>query len=664
MSFQGFLLPVATLFFYIVEWPMQNLHKLKISPDLREKFEHVICQQVKDAVAGAADRDSMFVDYSNYVEGLSPIQTSARWNGASNMQWPLVLKALITVKSQLIQQVKRDPKATVAAIDPDDDKNAEAQEQFIVSKDHECGLTAALSEMTDPVCVYPLGIMHVGWKEEYQWKRIVEYQDTENGDVVPEELVDPEKDYSPIPRRERDKVYRGVELRCVDPYNWYIYPASDIDMQKSLGCGEAILASELQLLMGISTKEFPSLDYDHESVEKLIERGPCKLRDNEDAPMPDSELGTEFVGRESDAPYELFSWYCSAPIIRNEDGEVITPDYLIGEELRVVVCPAAEIMLYMGLSEYQKPRPYVPFYILPREGELYGRCLPQLLETLQTNVDVIAQEYTNSLQLATSPVFKVKKTAEPLNENAEFAPGFIFFYRDSPDEIMPMEVIPPNHANMEVIQAIGSVAEGLYAVSGIGQMDQKVRRAADIKNQQIQAQAKFDLFYFYFSGAGREGSGMIEVIRRMVSLYSENMPSDGEEYLDDADHKQKITPQQLKGRYIYRPVGSGNSADPETRQQHAIMVEQLVEKYWTLFMQSQGNPQLMNHLWAAVRQILISVDTHNIEELIGDQPSLPEHGQQGGQQQPMLPMMMQGPQNGQNGAGGGMAGMAAAFGQQ
>lgn len=634
---------------------MQNLHKLRISDELREKFEDVICQQVKDAVAGASDRDQMLMDYSNYVEGLTPIQSNARWNGASNLQWPLILKAYLTVKGQLVQQVKRDPKATVSAIEADDDKDAEEQEQFIIAKDHVCGLTAALSELTDPVTKYPIALMHVGWKDEMQWKRTVDYQDTETGEVVSEGEVKPEQSYTPIPRRELDTVYSGVDLRAVNTPDWYLYPSNAKDLQKAMGCGEAMMFSEQELLLGVGDE---SLGYDADAVDDLLEHGPCSLRDPDNAALPDAELGTEFNGRREDGMYECFLWYCSVPIVRNEDGEIITPKYLIGEELRVVVCPQANVMLYLGLSEYQKPRPYVPFYILPRTGELYGMCLPQLLETLQTNADVIAQEFTNALQLATSPVFKMKKSAEPFNEDADFFPGAIFYYLDHPDEIMPMEVTKPDRTSMEVVAAVDAQAQQLYATGGYGQQDAKVRRAVDVKNQQSQAAARFDLFYFYFSGAGREGTGVIEVIRRLVSLYSEHMPTDGEEYLDEAKHKKKVTPEQLKGRFIYRPVGSGSSADPETRRQNAALAKQVATEYWGLAAQLAQRPDILNHLWAAYRQVLVAYDQHNIEELIGDQPQMPD---QGPGQPPMLAAMMagqQGQQNGSNGAAPGMAGMA------
>ncbi len=640
---------------------MQNLHKLKLGAELRRKVEAVICQQVKDAVAGAADRDSMLVDYSNYVEGLTPIQSSARWNGASNLQMPMIIKAHITVKSQIVQQIKRDPKATVTAIDPDDDRDAEAQEQFIVAKDHQCGLTSALADVINPTIMYPYGIMRVGWKEEWTWKRTVEYEDTETGERVAEENVDPDRDYTPVPIREKEQVFKGVTLDTIPTPDFYPYPANAIDIQKCQGCGHAILLSETDLLMGIATKDDVAQDYDEKSVYKLIEHGPCMLRDNEDAPLPDSELGVVFVGRDQDAMYECFEWYCQMPIIWNENGDLETPEYLIGEELRVVVCPSADTMLYLGLSEYQKPRPYVPFYILPRTGELSGMCLSQLLETLQTNVDVIAQEFTNSLQLNTSPVFKMKKSSEPLNEDAQFFPGAIFYYDKDPNEILPMESVPPNAENMQVLMQLMGLAEGIYAVQGIGQMDQKVRRAADIKNQQIQAGTKFDLFYFYFSGAGKEGTGVVEVIRRIVSLYSEHMGTEGEEFLDDADHKKKITPQQLKGKFIIRPTGSGNAADPDTRLQHSMAAGQVAEKYLGMSVQLAQRPDLLNHFWALSRAQLIAMDIHNIEELIGDQPEIPQGGQpgqMGGQPQPMLPQMMGMQNHGSNGQNGSMGGMA------
>src|SRR5580693_1071643 len=168
---------------------MQNIHKLRIGGELRDKFEEAIIQQIKDAVAGASDRDSMFVDFNNYVEMLSPIQSSARWNGGSDLRWPLITKAHMVVKAQLIQQVKRDPKAMVSAIRPEDEDDAERQEEFISAKDHQCGLTAALADVINPTLTYPLGLMHVGWADDWEWRRTILFDDTETGETgLPEEL--------------------------------------------------------------------------------------------------------------------------------------------------------------------------------------------------------------------------------------------------------------------------------------------------------------------------------------------------------------------------------------------------------------------------------------------------------------------------------------------
>jgi len=119
-------------------------HKLKLSPALRDAFEEEIIEEVKEAMRGTNDRNSFFLECYEMMRGTTPVQTSARWNDACNLQYQLVRKMQLILMAQYVNAVKRNPKVIAEAHEVENEESASAQEAFLSSKDQELAWTKNL----------------------------------------------------------------------------------------------------------------------------------------------------------------------------------------------------------------------------------------------------------------------------------------------------------------------------------------------------------------------------------------------------------------------------------------------------------------------------------------------------------------------------------------
>ena len=64
--------------------------------------------------------------------------------------------------------------------------------------------------------------------------------------------------------------------------------------------------------------------------------------------------------------------------------------------------------------------------------------------------------------------------------------------------------------------------------------------------------------------------GIADLCARIISLYLDNVAEEGVEFMDEENHRKKITPLQLKGHYTYKAVGTSQNADPQVRLEHGM----------------------------------------------------------------------------------------------
>lgn len=619
--------------------------KLKSAEDERDvKME--ILRRIESAVIDSTDRDEMWQEFSDMIEGLlGGTGSNTPWQGACELNDTLTMEQFLSAHAALSGAQDRYPPVMVEATNKDDEKSAEMQEAYIPLKLNQGGFDKAKNELIFNALRYPVSIGYVGHRQivRQRWEEIEVHPET--GLKVDEEDQSPGEEYEKGYESFPEVIEDGLESRCVDSPDFYIYPATATDLQGANGCGERMYLSADDLLSGIG-----DFDYDEDAVMDLIKQGPGRRIDDDSgrrATMFDRD-GVQSPENDNDL-YEVFRWFCKPPLLYESTGDGLefkVPERYRDRDLEVICCPASGIVLRMGLSTHGHTRPYVPFYCWPVPGSFYGWCIPMLLDSIQAEANANIQHTINCMNMEINPAMKVQDAILQRYENIKFHPGAIIPYFQRPDEVSTFDFPVKSTVGLETQQWLDTKAEKVIAAGGYGTMPSKSRKAAEINATSQAASSKFDAMLRMFN------LGLSTYWRQAAAILAENLPDEGEDFLNEEDHVSHITPQMLKGLYIYRPVANGQNADPQARVAIAEAKNKAADEYLALKGNPQTPPEVLKLKWHNTRTVLRDMGDHAPEEWIGDEPDgkpvaqpMPQPGAPP-QGQPGVPGQMPPPQAG------------------
>jgi len=611
--------------------------EIDLSEDVREDLYRVILQNVKDAVAGARERDDLCMQWNDAIDMTAGDQTSpARWEGACDLNAPLTMQAMLTLMAMAQPALKRSPLVMVDAVDPDNENKARSQEKFIVSKGNEVGLYRFFCDTWWNACRYPVAIGYCGWKEYETSSLVTKYRQPDSDLLVSRDEQEEDVEYEPVLTRVSSLVSE-LDIRTVDTTDCYIFPRNARDIQSAIGVGERMMFTAGDLVRGIDQYGF-----DSDAVEKVIASG----RTMSEGRVVEQQNANIYGLGPDDSPqagyFECFHWYTRMPYHND------LPEEFLDDDFCVFLHPDSETVLRLNHSPYGKRRPYVPFSILTRPGEFLSYCIPQILDSFQCEATANIRLTIDSMNLQITPAWLAQESVKDQNQHNSMFPGAVFTYKKSPDEFQPIQQPQTWVDGLQMDQHLSQEADKLVTAGGFGALPNKSRKAAEIQQVQAAAASKFDMYLSFFQ------FGIVEFVQSMVALCMEHMDDTGEEFMDETNHKQSVKPADLRGKYIYQAVGSGQTANPEVRLQQAQLADKATIEYWTVAAQMQQvRPDVVKYLWAAKRMYLLDLGIPRPEEYIGPEPEVPEQGAAPQQAQPM------GAMNGFGGAGPAQNGLAA-----
>ena len=237
-----------------------------------------------------------------------------------------------------------------------------------------------------------------------------------------------------------------------------------------------------------SIKEFGC---DRKVVEEILEMGPDQDDDSSGEFTERSRDGVDMAeGR--DGMYKVFTWYSRLPILRDAKGKIETPEYLWNDDFCMICCPGRRKVLRFDFSPCGNERPYDPAWMLKIPGKLYGWCLCDLLDAIQSEANATWRFGLDIMNFVSAPVLKVKKHLQKMIENKQIGPG-TFLYVDEMDDIEPLQEAAPAHLPFDVAQQLDTMASTLVS-GGSPQIGGKVRKAEEVKAQQQSMASKFGLY--------------------------------------------------------------------------------------------------------------------------------------------------------------------------
>lgn len=606
-------------------------YRLELSDEVRMEVEAEICNRVSSAISGAADRNSQLQIWRDQLQGFGVTASNKNWSNACDFYDSISLEMHLTLLSQIVGALHRDPKVAVESFSKDDEDGARVLEAYLSMESSKSDLNTRLYEMATDACWSQAVVTYCGWMQKTRKSREVGFRKPGDARVYTEEEQEDGVEYEPVPVSE-EVTEEGFDIRVVDLSDFYLFPANSKSIDQATAVAERMLLTEGDLFDGID-----DLGFDRESVEELTALGPDQ--ETEEQTTRDEQNGVQSA-EGKDGYYEVFTVYTRMPRTVL-GGDKPLPEHYLQDDFLVVCVPERRIVLKMGFSPY-KERPYFAGGIMPLKDTILGMSLMGILDAIQTEANANIQFTVDMMNLTATPCFKGPKEEGNNFNKAQVQPGgFVGF--TNPDLVTPLEW---DHSGvrdgMAWTQDLRARATSLVSAQGQGQLQNKVRKAGEIQNIETQAAAKFGLYLTNF-----QRTCVAPLFQRLIALKAQfgSVDDDGEDFVDSEGHPQTLTTKALKGKYNIVAVGTSLTHSPESRIE-INKQKQAIQTPYLMAVMNKMPPQILKLAWHASREMLFDLGERNPEAWIGEEPKEDPPQEQHPQPQPGGP---QG-QPGQHGA--------------
>lgn len=594
-------------------------YKLQLDEDVRADLEMFLCNRVDDAVQGASERNSQLRIWRDQLEGFGVTAQTDGWANACNLCDPISLMAFLTILSQLLGAMHRDPMVAVEAFREEDVENARILEAWLSMAGAQNDVLGRIYDLAHNGCIDPAVVGYVGWHQETRVKREVGYKAPGSSLLVPEDAQEEGVEYEEGPMAEEVTEER-YDIRAVDLNDFFLWPPTVKSVNDATLVAERMYLTEEQLFDGIE-----DFGYEREAVETAVTYGP-KGAQGDGSQQADADID----GLRLEGLYEVFVAYTRLPHrLNGEFGRI--PKHLLQDDFLCVCCPDADVILKLAFSPFAE-RPYFIGNILPKPHKVQGYGLMGMLDGLQAEANANLQLSIDASNLTVAPMVVTTEQNKESMAKQLTGPGAIISVTD-PHAILPWPInTNPTRDGLAWQEFIQGRYQSVVSAEGQGQLQNKVRKNGEIQAVEQASSAKFGMYLSNF-----QRTVVTEVFRRMIGLKARfgGVEEDGEEFADANGKTKTLTPQALAGRYNIVATGTSLTHSPEARvevgkEKQAIQVQYLQAK-------AQLPPDSLPLLWHGARELLYDLGERNPEAWIGEEPQIPEPQQPAPGQVPAPP---------------------------
>lgn len=584
---------------------------LKLPERLQHKVYPLLCSWVETARQAASERDERLLIYEDQLEGATGYSAPVRYRGQCTLDDPITLEAQIGMKAAIARAVLSEQKITAEANQPGDEEAASVYEAWQNDGMSSREANQALDDVIYYATSQPCGVLRTSWERRFKRTRGVAYvkSDDPDGPRYSEDEREEGQEYDAVPTvTDGDVEFDGLEYRAVSLSDVYLYPPTAQSFQSADLTAERLLWTENDLLNAID-----AYGLDMDAVDQLIAVGPTVAPDGETLHKRQEEGdGTQDQAEFGDGYYECFLIFSRMPHIR-EGKRDLTRDWR-GDDFMGVLCPEHQLALSFDFSPYQGLRPYSVFNIYGRPNRLQGHCVPSMLNALQAEANANLRMGIDSMNVYMQPMMKVRRDSPAFLERWIVQPGGKVGV-DMMDDIEPLVLDKGARDALPIQQDIRNRAKGLVAAEGAGEMDTKVRKAAEVVNVQMQADLKGGHYLQCFCW------GLVEWAEQRAAIT--RMRMDGEQKFRYQGREWTLTAQVLEKRFKVAAAATSQTQNPQTRLEIGRARYETMRQYWTdVAMASQsGNFDVIVYLWHGARDVLRDMGTRDPESLIGPDPT-------------------------------------------
>ena len=278
-----------------------------------------------------------------------------------------------------------------------------------------------------------------------------------------------------------------------------------------------------------------------------------------------------------------------------------------------------------------KPFPYdlpiVQYKFIPLPLEFFGIGIPEVLEVLQEDKNLIRSARRDNIDLTINKVLKARAGADINYDLIKYYAGAIWPLENISD-IEPLDigdVTQSAYAEEEKVRFDMENALSMFGYARGMTPTHEERPTTVIKLQQA-ALNRLDLAVKL-----AEFTAMQQIATRIIMLTRRFLPlNDYQAIIGDQDAGfYKISEDDIRKFYLFKPLGSSISNVKEIRQQQLAFAAQVLEKVAPVA--GQGPEPFVINWYQATREALESADLKSIDKIIVKLP--PEAQQQMAQQQ-------------------------------
>lgn len=526
---------------------------------------------------------------------------------------PLTIEHCFGQKAWIKAAVVGDPPCMLDAVDPDEEDLASKYESAFTAKLKQWAVSDQLAGVISHAVDYPYSPSYTYWHQVIGKTRSVK-----------------EVDGVEQPWEEDEVLKDGPAIRSIFPSDFYLYPPTAQDAATAEGVMHQDFLTRRQLILGVKSEGF-----DKDAVNQLLSQGPTGiLSSSSDETARRNELdGLQADG--NDGVYQCFCYQGKMPLFF-DDGELKTPEHLIEEDFCWMVCPDHNIVFRFS-SPSEPFRTHDVAHIDEYPNRLMGRCIPQMLDALQSEATCLLRTKINVAEFDSQPVILKPESMRQDQDAREAFPGAEWFYRGmNPDVVKPVSW--PVNSLTFLVQSISDLrqraADVLGAGEGITQLAPQRKSATEVNQVGTNAAVRKDAFLQTFLMYLRRQYKMI------FRLWIAHMSDSGED-VQTAKGIIHIDKSDLADKFIFTPNANTAAGNPQLRKAMTDAKVAVLFQYIQALMTFPPNFHPM--LYHAARRSLSELGERSIEQWIGKEP---QEGDATSTLMQIMPVLVDGAQKG------------------
>lgn len=570
----------------------KNTIQLKFTADQRADIGKQLMEQVNEARQGMQGALDKIKVWDRFYESDLP-KKDFPWKDCSNINIPVIQSHVDTYHAAVVDTILGVDKL-MSVLPPSFATDETYKQKAVILENILHSLYSEEMEITETVDEWVLlgikeqaAIVKMPWREEYQTVR-KPAEDPETGGMA---LMD-----------EITAKYRGPKPELIDLRNFVIYPLTARTVDEAVLVGDRFSLTE----DGLRRKVKAGL-YDSKAVDKVLEGAGQSERFTEDT--LETRRQNEIDGIEPTSFDSYWFWEVIAGYDANGDGLKEDCVFTIEAESGTIV--RATVFPY-----WHGRRWYIPMKLFPRPRRFLGRCIPQMLEGMQRELNAIHNQRIDATTQALTKAFKVRRTREGDGDEIVMAPGAKIFVDD--DNEITEFAINPNIPGIEYEQIGRDWAERADAINDVslGRDTEKQKTLGEIQLVSQKSGQRFSVTI------QRVHAPLVEMTRQVVGLLHQFLTDEEIMVLGGGE----FTRDDFLLSWRYMPRGTLGAADKQNQQQTAMLM------YQTL---SQNPLVSMNplYIYKLTQELLMAFDKQDIESYIGTEEELRQQMDAAAQQQ-------------------------------